>query len=143
MRGRSVTNPTDPSANLPAPQSGIILYQTEDGRTRIECRFEHETLWLTEKLIADLFQIGVNTINHHLGEIYADGELDPFATTRQYRIVQKEGPREVARELEHYSLPAILAGCHADSFGSACSAPLPRGTNPRSAARWKRLEVDS
>jgi hypothetical protein len=91
------------------PQSSIILYQTEDGRTRIQCRFEDETLWLTQKLIADLFQIGVNTVNHHLKEIYADGELLPEATIRSYRIVQTEGARQVTREVEHYSLPVILA----------------------------------
>jgi hypothetical protein len=97
----------DPSSH---PQdSGIILYQTEDGRTRIECRFEGETLWLSQALMAELFQIGVNTVNHHLSELYAEGELDPAATIRQYRIVRTEGTRQVAREIEHYSLPAIIA----------------------------------
>ncbi len=91
------------------PQSSIILYQTEDGRTRIQCRFEEETLWLTQKLIADLFQIGVNTVNHHLKEIYGEGELMPEATIRSYRIVQTEGARQVTRGVEHYSLPTILA----------------------------------
>ena len=91
------------------PQSSIILYQTEDGRTRIECRFENETLWLTQALIAELFQIGVNTVNHHLKEIYDDGEIQREATIRQYRIVRLEGSREVTRQIEHYSLPAILA----------------------------------
>jgi len=90
-------------------KSSIILYQTPDGRTRIECRFENETLWLSQKLIAELFQIGVNTVNHHLKEIYTEGELDEGATIRQYRIVQMEGTRQIAREVEHYSLPAILA----------------------------------
>lgn len=91
------------------PKSELVLYQTEDGRTRIQCRFENETIWLTQKLIAELFQIGVNTVNHHLKEIYDEGELEGAATIRQYRIVQTEGTREVTREIEHYSLPAILA----------------------------------
>jgi hypothetical protein len=95
--------------NESAPQSSIILYQTEDGRTRVQCRFEHETVWLTQALMADLFQIGVNTVNHHLKEIYADGELPREATIRKYRIVRLEGGREVSREIEHYSLPVILA----------------------------------
>jgi hypothetical protein len=85
------------------PPSSIILYQTEDGRTRIQCRFENETLWLTQALIAELFQIGVNTVNHHLKEIYDEGELPREATVRQYRIVRLEGSREVAREIEHHS----------------------------------------
>jgi hypothetical protein len=66
------------------------VYQTEDGRTRIQCRFENETIWLTQKLMAELFQIGVNTVNHHLKELYAEGELEESATIRRYRIVQTE-----------------------------------------------------
>ena len=91
------------------PPSSFILYQTEDGRTRIQCRFENKTLWLTQKLIADLFQIGVNTVNHHLKELYAEGELAEAATIRSYRIVQIEGSREISREIEHYNLDAVLA----------------------------------
>ena len=63
---------TDPEA----PKSELILYQTEDGRTRIECRFEDETVWLTQAQIAELFDIGVRTVNQHLKEIYEEGELD-------------------------------------------------------------------
>ena len=92
-----------------APQSSLILYQTEDGQTRIQCRFENETIWLTQKVMAELFQIGVNTVNHHLQAIFAEGELPPEATIRRYRIVQAEGARSVTREVEHYNLPAILA----------------------------------
>src|ERR1019366_2273405 len=91
------------------PQSSIILYQTEDGSTRIQCRFEDETLWLTQALIAELFQVTVPTVNEHLKGIFAEGELAPEATIRKFRIVRSEGVREVARELEHYNLPAILA----------------------------------
>jgi len=91
------------------PQSSIILYQTEDGRTRIQCRFEDETVWLTQKLMADLFQIGVGTVNHHLKAIFAEGELQAAATIRRYRIVQDEGVRQITREVEHYHLDAIVA----------------------------------
>lgn len=91
------------------PRSSIILYQTEDGRTRIECRFESETIWLTQALIAELFQITVPTVSEHLKGIYDDGELVPGPTIRKFRIVRLEGTREVARDIEHYSLPAILA----------------------------------
>jgi hypothetical protein len=93
----------------PLPQSEIILYQTEDGRTRIQCRFENETVWLTQALLAELFEIGVNTVNYHLKAIFAEGELHPEATIRYYRIVRAEGRREVTRDLEHYNLDAILA----------------------------------
>lgn len=87
----------------------LILYQTEDGRTRIECRFEDETVWLTQALMAQLFDIGVGTVNHHLREIYAEGELAPEATIRRHRIVRTEGNRSVSREIEHYNLEVILA----------------------------------
>lgn len=91
------------------PQSSIILYQTEDGRTRIQCRFENETIWLTQALLAELFQKDVRTINEHLMNIFEEGELSREATIRKFRIVRLEGTREVAREVEHYNLPAILA----------------------------------
>jgi hypothetical protein len=87
----------------------IVLYQTEDGRTRLECRFADETLWLSQALIAELFQKDVRTINEHLQNIYDEGELEPGATIRKFRIVRREGSREVSREVEHYNLDAILA----------------------------------
>jgi hypothetical protein len=91
------------------PQSSLILYQTEDGRTRIQCRFEDETVWLSQALMAELFQVSVPTVNEHLKGIYAEGELAAGATIRKFRIVRREGGREVAREIEYYNLNAILA----------------------------------
>lgn len=93
----------------PLPNSEIILYQTEDGRTRVQCRFENETLWLSQALIAELFEKDVRTINEHLVNIYEEGELRREATIRKFRIVRLEGRREVTREVEHYHLDAILA----------------------------------
>jgi len=90
------------------PQSSIILYQTEDGRTRIQCRFDLETIWLTQVQIAELFQTSVPNINLHLKAIYAEGELTPEATIKSYLIVGAEGARQVSRRVLHYSLPAIL-----------------------------------
>ena len=91
------------------PKSAIVLYQTEDGRTRIQCRLEDETIWLTQAQIAELFQVTVPTVNEHLKGIWDDGELSPGATIRSFRIVRTEGRREVARDIEHYRLEAILA----------------------------------
>jgi hypothetical protein len=93
----------------PLPNSEIILYQTEDGRTRVQCRFVNETLWLSQALIAELFEKDVRTINEHLVNIYEEGELRREATIRKFRIVRLEGRREVTREVEHYHLDAILA----------------------------------
>jgi len=93
----------------PVPRGSLILYQTEDGRTRIQVRFEDETIWLTQALIAELFQKDVRTINEHLVNIFDEGELTREATIRKFRIVRQEGSREVAREVEHYNLQGILA----------------------------------
>ena len=93
----------------PTPASNLILYQTEDGKTRIECRFQEESIWLTQAQIGELYQKDVKTINEHLLNIYEEKELDESATIRKFRIVRFEGKREVAREISHYSLEAILA----------------------------------
>lgn len=93
----------------PLLQSEMILYQTEDGRTRVQCRFDHDTLWLTQVQLAELFQTSVPNINLHLKAIYADGELADTATIKSYLIVRTEGAREVTRPVLHYNLDAILA----------------------------------
>lgn len=89
--------------------SELLLYQTEDGRTRIQCRFEEETVWLTQAQLSDLFQKDVWTINEHLVNIFEEGELERERTIRKLRIVRTEGNRSVSREIEHYNLDAILA----------------------------------
>src|ERR1035441_8791208 len=92
-----------PTPNEPVPKAGeMVLYRTEDGRTRVECRFVDETLWLSQALIAGLFQKDVRTVNEHLQNIYQEGEIEEQATIRKFRIVRREGPREVEREIEHY-----------------------------------------
>ena len=91
------------------PQSEFILYQTEDGRTRVQCRFEDETLWLTQVQIAELFQTTVPNINLHLKAIYAEDELAAQPTIKSHLMVRLEGSRQVSRPVLHYSLPAILA----------------------------------
>jgi hypothetical protein len=95
--------------DIEQPQSSIILYQTEDGRTRIQCRFDLDTIWLTQVQIAELFQTSVPNINLHLKAIYSEDELTPAATIKSYLIVRIEGARQISRAVLHYSLPAILA----------------------------------
>jgi hypothetical protein len=91
------------------PQSSLILYQTEDGRTRIQCRLEDETLWLTQAQIAELFQTTPQNVTLHLKAIFAEGELSEVATCKDYLQVRQEGARAVSRSLRHYRLEAILA----------------------------------
>ena len=66
-------------------------------------------VWLTQRLIAELYQVAVPTVNEHLSNIYGEGELNPEATVRKFRIVQSEGARSVTRTVEHYNLDAVLA----------------------------------
>jgi hypothetical protein len=93
----------------PLPKSEIILYQTEDGRTRIQCRFENETIWLSQKLIGELFQKDVRTINEHIQNVFDEGELQRGATIRKFRIVRPEGARSVEREVDFYNLDVIIS----------------------------------
>lgn len=91
------------------PQSSLLLYQTEDGQTRIQCRLVNDTIWLTQALMAELFQVAAQTISEHLKSIYEEGEIQLEATNRKFRLVRQEGVRQVTRDVDHYSLPAILA----------------------------------
>jgi hypothetical protein len=89
--------------------SPLILYQTEDGRTRLECRFDDDSLWLTQAQMAELFATTPQNVTLHLKAIYAERELDEAATCKDYLQVRSEGTREVSRSLRHYRLEAILA----------------------------------
>ncbi|MDP2181354.1 MAG: virulence RhuM family protein [Actinomycetota bacterium] len=87
--------------------SQVLIYA--DGASQLQVRLDGETAWLTQRQIAELYQISVKTANEHLMNIYAEAELTTGATIRRFRIVQREGAREVSRELDHYNLEAILA----------------------------------
>jgi hypothetical protein len=89
--------------------SEIVFYQTPDGKSRIEVKLFDQTVWLTQKLMAELFQRDVRTINEHIRSIYDEGELVPEATIRKFRIVRTEGSRQVEREVDFYSLDMIIA----------------------------------
>lgn len=87
----------------------IIIYQTESGDTKLEVRLENETVWLSQKLMAALFQTTVANINIHLKNIFEEGELDMKATIKDFLIVRIEGSREVNRTIEYYNLDAIIS----------------------------------
>ena len=82
------------------PHGAFQLYQSEDGHTRIVCRFENETLWLSQALMAELFQTTTQNITLHLKSIYAEGELAEEATCKEYLQVRSEGGREVQRRVK-------------------------------------------
>ncbi|NCO34638.1 MAG: cell filamentation protein Fic [Armatimonadetes bacterium CG2_30_59_28] len=87
----------------------IVLYANAEGTTRIEVLYESETFWLDQKKIAELFGVDLRTISYHLREVYASGELSEEATLQRIRRVQREGARDVARDIEFYNLDAIIA----------------------------------
>lgn len=90
-------------------QSGFLLYKAPDGEVKIEVALEDETVWLTQKAMAELFGVVKSTISEHLSNIYETGELDREATVRNFRTVQQEGERSVTRNLEYYNLDAIIS----------------------------------
>ncbi|NLE58885.1 MAG: virulence RhuM family protein [Planctomycetes bacterium] len=100
---------SDEPKNSPQPASEIILYQTEDGRSRIEVRLDNETVWLTQQLMAELFQTTKQNISLHLQNIYAEGELTREATIKESLTVREEGRRQVRRPIEFYNLDAIIS----------------------------------
>ena len=87
----------------------FLIYQSEDGATRIDVMLEAETLWLNQKQLTELFGKAKGTISEHIKHIFEDGEWTPEATVRLFRTVQIEGGREVTREVEHYNLDMVLA----------------------------------
>lgn len=95
--------------NLPKKSDRFLLYTSPVGEVKIEVFFQDETVWLTQKKMAELFGIESNTVTYHLQEIYKSGELEELSTHRKIRVVQKEGNRNVSRELDYYNLDAIIS----------------------------------
>ena len=90
-------------------ESSIILYTNDNGYVNIQVHYEDGTFWLTQKRMAELFNVNVSTINEHLKSIFSTGELSEEGTIRKFRIVQNEGTRQVTREVTFYPLDAIIA----------------------------------
>ena len=90
----------------------FLIFSAQSGGDGLEVRYEDETIWLSQKLMAGLFEVTVPTINEHLKNIFESGEISQEATLRKFRTVQTEGSREVAREVDHYNLDA--QGCRSN-----------------------------
>lgn len=91
------------------PKNEVIIYKGDDGESRIEVKLDGETVWLTQAQMVELFESSKANISEHIKNIYTEGELSEKATVRKFRIVQKEGKREVSREIEHYNLDLIIS----------------------------------
>lgn len=90
-------------------QGEIVIYQTDDGDTKIDVRFIDETVWLTQKQMAELFQSSRTNIVGHISHIYEEGELEEESTCRKFRQVRMEGNRQVEREMPFYNLDMIIS----------------------------------
>jgi len=87
----------------------ILIYQNTEGNIKIDVRLEEETVWLTQDQMATLFGKGRSTITEHIGNVYEEGELEQNSTSRKFRLVRKEGTREVEREIDYYNLDVIIS----------------------------------
>lgn len=90
-------------------ETNILIYQTEKGNTKVDVRLENETVWMTQKAIAELYQTSSQNITLHIKNIYEEEELIEEATCKYYLQVQNEGLREVRRKTKHYNLEMIIA----------------------------------
>ena len=89
--------------------SEILIYQNESGNIKVDVRFEDGSIWLSQAQICELFGKAKSTISEHIKAIFEEEELNPISTVRNYRTVQKEGNREVERDIEYYNLDMIIA----------------------------------
>lgn len=90
-------------------ENEIIIYQTQDGQTKIDVRLENETVWLTQNQMAELFQTTKQNISSHIKNIFEEGELSENSTVKDYLTVQQEGNRKVSRNVSHYNLDVIIS----------------------------------
>ena len=97
------------SRGIEEPEGEVLVYQTEDGRVKLDVRLVDETVWLTQQLMAELFQTSKQNISYHVQSIYEEGELAPEATVKKYLTVQQEGARQVRRQLDYYNLDMIIS----------------------------------
>lgn len=91
------------------PENNIILYQDENGLTRVDVRFAHEDVWLNQEQLAEIYCTTQQNISSHIRNIYADGELSQEATHKKFLLVRQEGSRQVNRDIDHYNLDVIIA----------------------------------
>ena len=109
---------------IPEPSASgkgqFLVYEAEDGRIKIDVRLADETVWLTQQLIAELFQTTVPNISMHIRNVYEEGELQPEATIKKFLTVRQEGGREVRRKLDYYNFDMIISV----GYGRCCNCAV-------------------
>lgn len=101
-----MTTPTQPN---PPEHGQLLVYAAEDGKLKLDVRLEDETAWLMQAQMASLFQTTIPSVSMHLRNVFAEGELQPLATVKEFLIVRQEGNRQVSRSVEHFNLDAIIS----------------------------------
>ncbi|MBW6493780.1 MAG: virulence RhuM family protein [Burkholderiaceae bacterium] len=92
-----------------APGGEVLVYEAPDGGVRVDVKLDHDTVWLTQRQMGELFETTPENVLMHLKKIYADGELEELATAKDFLAVQTEGNCQVKRRLKHYNLDAIIS----------------------------------
>ena len=92
-----------------SPYGEVVLYQAPGGDVRLEVRLDRETVWLSQRQMAEIFDTSTDNVGLHLKNVFGEGELDEAATTEEYSVVQTEGRRQVRRQVKHYNLDAIIS----------------------------------
>ena len=92
-----------------SPSGEVLVYEAADGSVRVDVRLERDTVWLTQRQMSEVFETTPENVLMHLKNVFGDGELEEFATTKEFLVVQSEGRRQVRRNLKHYNLDAIIS----------------------------------
>ena len=141
-----IDNPDLSSKLIRNSTAEFLIFTAQDGDSSIEARYEDETIWLTQRLMAELFDVDVRTISEHLGNVFSSGELEREATIRKFRIVRSEGSRQVTRSIEHYNLDAIISvGYRVNSVRAtqfrqwppACCVTSPSAATSSTVGAWR------
>ena len=125
---------------VPSPHGEVVVYEAAPhDDVSLEVRLERETLWLTQRQMADLFRTTASNVSRHLRNVFADGELDPSATTEDFSMVRSEGDRQVRRTLTHYNLDAAISvGYRVDSKRAV---PFRRWADQVLRRRWLATSI--
>ncbi|MCX6372653.1 MAG: virulence RhuM family protein [Actinobacteria bacterium] len=116
---------------LPAPTEGeVLIFASPDCAAKVDVICSAETFWLTQKRTAKLFGVDVRTVSEHLGNIYATGELRPETTLWQFRTVRQAGSRQVARDLDHCNVDAVISVGYRVNSRQATQAATAANTDP-------------
>ena len=101
------------ASGLPATSQQVQIFTSSDGQAQLQVALEHDTLWLSQAQMGELFDTTPENVLMHLKNIFNDGELAEPATTKDFLVVRQEGARQVRRRIKHYSLDAIISSCRA------------------------------